>query len=164
MDGVHGIEEIPHLVEKDLWLQISSGCLWTRSALWRRSGKTTGGARGEGDASPCLRQFLLGTREGRTHVATQQRPDVRAAISNSEVLLKWTRVTEDIHRIAVAIHLDAVKGSHYWIAVFYLDWIELWTAKLGTHKMELGDSVYAAERIIKKRIRNVSISSLATFT
>lgn len=32
-------------------------------------------------------------------------------------------------------------------------------AKLGMHKMELGDSVYAAERIMKKRIRKVSFTS-----
>lgn len=31
--------------------------------------------------------------------------------------------------------------------------------KLGMHKMELGDSVYAAERIMKKRIRKVSFVS-----
>lgn len=34
------------------------------------------------------------------------------------------------------------------------------TIKLGMHKMELGDSVYAAERIMKKRIRKVSFISL----
>lgn len=59
-------------------------------------------------------------------------------------------------RIAVHHQLDAVTGSHsldcsvIWIFEFYKP------SKLGMHKMELGDSVYAAERIMKKRIRNVS--------
>lgn len=49
----------------------------------------------------------------------------------------------------------SVKGSHildcsvFWIWILY----QIYLTKLGMHKMELGDSVYAAERIMKKRIR-----------
>lgn len=60
------------------------------------------------------------------------------------------------------LNLDAVIGlPHYlnWIAVNFFGsfWnINCSFTKLGMHKMELGDRVYAAERIMKKRIRKVS--------
>lgn len=54
-------------------------------------------------------------------------------------------------------NLDAVKGLHLLdCSVFILDFSISPPSKLGMHKMELGDSVYAAERIMKKRIRKVS--------
>lgn len=47
---------------------------------------------------------------------------------------------------------------------FYLDFSISPPSKLGMHKMELGDSVYAAERIMKKRIRKVSFIFIILLT
>lgn len=128
-------------------------------ALSARSVQRAGGTRGAGHPPPTsVSTVPLRGEDVSLRAATRI---VRAATLNSDSVKKCV-VTENVYRIAVHYQTDAV----IWIAILGLQWFWIWiplfklSTKLGMHKMELGDSVYAAERIIRKRIRKVSFISL----
>lgn len=85
---------------------------------------------------------------------------VRAPTLNSD---SARRVCSDIECVSDCSALPngcSELDHNTWIAVFFgFGFVLYQPIKLGMHKMELGDSVYAAERIMKKRIRKVSFIS-----
>lgn len=122
-------------------------------------GRNTTGRDARGRGFLPLLQFRQWRCDERTRCYVPWKRIVRAATLNSdsvEECVPWQRM---------CIGLQCANKRMQWFGSQYLDCSVIGfcifpTIKLGMHKMELGDSVYAAERIMKKRIRKVSFISL----
>lgn len=120
---------------------------------------TTGGARGAGASSPYFSFDCDFVRRGRAAACREKGSFTRQL---------WTvTVWKGVLWQRMCIGLQCATKRMQWFGSQYLDCSDFGfgfftfpTIKLGMHKMELGDSVYAAERIMKKRIRKVSFISL----
>lgn len=132
----------------------SVGETWSKRAV--RAGRA-----GEGHPTP-LTSVPIKTQRWEAVSPSSAKRIVCAATLNKKWLTITKKccklVTKNVCWIAVPLSLlDAVIGSHSLDCSVILDFSIWKSSKLGMHKMELGDSVYAAERIMKKRIRKVSV-------
>lgn len=127
-----------------------------RGALCRGSTARVRGTRGAGAASPFFSLFCELVGRGRRCRAPGE-PFARQ-LWTVTVLGEWIVTGKCVSDCGAQQLGCSDRITTIWIAVFLLGfWHFVPPSKLGMHKMELGDSVYAAERIMKKRIRKVSL-------